>query len=244
MAAPLRSRTLVSAVIIGSLFLLAAAPVNAARIPERSFVPAGLTSVIHIRVDSGCGDAPTDGLEVSIPEGLSFVVPEAVPGWTVETEMVAASRESADADALGERVGLIRWSGGSLPDGQFMDFGLRALFPDEPETVLTFPTVQRCGSLERVYSGTDSDRPAPFVRIGESVTPRDLAGLVALVDELLADVESIQEQVADVRSPALRERVIDVESTSDRLSERVVDLRERLKAIEDILLIEVDPTPE
>ena len=230
-----RPRQIMGAVIIGSLLVLAAAPVNAVKIPERGYVPAGITSVVHVRVDSGCGSEPTDRLEVSIPEGLSQVVPEAIPGWVVEIE-TTPSKTADSADS--ERVSLIRWSGGSLPDGQYMDFGFRALFPDEPDTVLTFPVVQGCGSLERVQSGVDGEGQAPLVNVGKALVPQDLVALADSVDELIAQVGSIQEQVGQVRSPVLRDRVDDVESAGVDLTERFVNLRDRIKVIEDLLASE------
>ena len=226
-------RIIASAVTTCSLLILAASPAIAVKIPEREYVPAGLVSVVHLRVDAGCDGAPTDGLEVSIPEALSGVIPEAAPGWAVETETVAAASDGAEGST--ERVSTIRWTGGSLPDGQFMDFGFRARFPDEVGSVLTFPAIQTCGSVQIDWTDPEGDQPAPVVRVDQAVTQKDVASTVASVDVLLADVERIQEQIGAVNVTGLRDRVESLEAAAEKLSKDLVNLKEQIAAAGIIL---------
>jgi uncharacterized protein YcnI len=143
-------------------------------IPEGS-VPAGGSAVIHFRVPHGCDGAPTDTIEVQLPDGVVSGQPEYIPGWTVETEMVESEPYERFGETLTERVGVIRWSGGSLPDLAYLDFGVRATFLADEGTVLAFPIVQRCGDAEEAWieptveGEPEPDLPAPIVTVGAPV---------------------------------------------------------------------------
>jgi uncharacterized protein YcnI len=234
-----RPRTTTSAVTTLVLLLLAASPALAVKIPEREYVPAGLTSVVHLRVDEGCAGAPTDGIEVGIPEGLSGVTPQAVPGWTVETETVATEATDGDGSAQNERVSVIRWTGGSLPDGQFMDFAFRARFPDEVGTVLTLPVVQTCGSERVEWTDAEGSRAAPVVRLDQAVTQGQLAETVASlavlsteVETLSTEIERIQERLGAVNLTGLRNRVEELEAATDELAEQLAVLQQLMAEAE------------
>ena len=77
------------------------------------------------------------------------VAPEAVAGWTIETEEVATEPYELFGETLATRVGTVRWTG-SLADGQFLDLGLAAVFRDAGE--LVFPVLQGCGTAEVDYA--------------------------------------------------------------------------------------------
>jgi hypothetical protein len=77
-----------------------------------------------------------------------------------------------------ERVGTITWTGGPLPDGQFLDFGINATFQLEPGTY-TLPVIQYCGDESVAWvevpaagqSHDDLERPAPeFVVVDAAAT--------------------------------------------------------------------------
>ena len=124
---------------------------QAVTIPDGGTVEADHVGLIHFRIAEGCDGAATDGLEVTVPEELTQVVPEAVPGWAVESETV-------ERDGSPE-VSVVRWTGGPLPDGQLLEFGLRATFPDEPGLVLELPAVQHCGMTRSRRPRSDSSPP-------------------------------------------------------------------------------------
>src|SRR5262245_5182379 len=119
--------------LAASLPLLAlSVPVSAhVTIPEGQVPGGGEGAVIHLRVPHGCEGAPTDSIEVQIPTGVIGVTPEAVPGWTVETETEATDPYELYGTTLTERTSVVRWTGGSLADHQYLDFGIDAIFPED-----------------------------------------------------------------------------------------------------------------
>jgi hypothetical protein len=157
-------------------------------------------------------------------------IPEAVPGWVVETETATTDgQEGVDEP----RISLVRWSGGPLEDGQFLGFGLRLRFPDDPGAVLEFPVVQRCGELEQAWTGADDAFPVPTVVLAERLSERDLIALNESLDELVAQVEDLRTQVGDVDAANLRSRVTDSESIADEMLKRLDRLAERLSVLEE-----------
>jgi uncharacterized protein YcnI len=161
--------------------LAVSAPASAhVTIPDGSQIPAGSTSTIHLRVPHGCQGEPTDTLEVQLPGGIVAAQPEYVPGWAVEVESVESVPYEHFGETLTERVGVIRWSGGDLPDFAYYDFGIRATFLLDAGTELRIPVVQRCGELEEAWievpeEGQDPEElelPAPTIIIADAqVTP-------------------------------------------------------------------------
>jgi uncharacterized protein YcnI len=173
-------------------------------VAEEEVVGGGEGAVIHFRVPHGCEGAATDAIEVQIPEGIIGVTPEAVPGWTVETESVETEPYELYGSTLTERVSVVRWSGGTLPDHQFLDFGMSAIFPENP-TELTFPIVQHCGADELAWielpeAGQDPEElehPAPTL----TVVAEGEADLQAVVDDLAARVVALEAEVEALREP-------------------------------------------
>lgn len=211
-------------------------------IPDGGNLPPDRVSPINFRVVLGCDGSPTDRLEVEIPAGVVAVLPEAVPGWDVEVFYDDDAPEGEPSVEPGEVAGpaededdrpdvrRVVWSGGSVPDGQFAEFGLRARFPDEPGASLAFPTIQSCGSMERrLTGGPDSDTPAPRVRIRENLSVAELNTLADTVEQLSAEVDDVAGQLTNVDPQNLRRRVGEVESQLQELQETVADLQQRLE---------------
>ncbi len=233
MTVPKRHRLIAASSVGAVMLMVLAAPAQGVRIPEGGVVPPGSTFVIHFQVHEGCDGSPTDALEVTIPESVGNPIPEAMPGWVVETEPAATEgQESGDAEP---RISLVRWTGGPLEDGQFLQFGLRLRFPDEPGAVLEFPVVQRCGpELEQDWTGTaDEEFPVPTVVLAERLSERDLIALNETLDELVTEVEELRTQIGDVDAANLRSRVTDGESATDEIAKRLDRLAERISAVEE-----------
>lgn len=96
-----------------------------------------------MRIPHGCtGGLPTDTVELTIPAGFSSVKPQHVAGWTATRLM------------SGSRVTGVVWSGGSLPDSQFADFGVQVKYPAQSGTY-GMKVVQRCGSSSATWDGAD-----------------------------------------------------------------------------------------
>jgi uncharacterized protein YcnI len=199
---------------------------HAVTIPDGGTVEADHVGLIHFRITEGCDGAPTDGLEVSVPQELRQVIPEAVPGWTVETETVELEGSP--------EVSIVRWTGGPLPDGQLLEFGLRATFPDEPGVVLDFPAVQHCGTTALDWSGIGEDMPVPVVRTADRVGAADLIALADTVSEMSTTLEDIQTQLGEVDAPNVRSRVNDLEAAVEDITTQLEEIIERLDELEAV----------
>jgi uncharacterized protein YcnI len=249
-------RVAISASIAG-LLAAAAVPAQAVNIPEGNAVTPDSTSYITFRVFSACDGLPMDTLEVTIPEGVSNPIPEAVAGWSVEVlEPMVPEDEEADEEAAEDGVDeadeeempeptVVTWSGGSLADGNLANFGMRARFPDADAEVLEFPVIQRCGDVEVEHAPTvtltQRYGQEAIAELDETVQALavDVDQLRADVDQLRADVDQVQTQVGDVNVVNLRTRVRDTENAIEELQGNMADLDERVTALE-----EASPAPE
>ncbi len=207
------TRRIFPAVLSAGLVVALGGVAQAVTIPDGGTVEADHVGLIHFRITEGCDGAATDGLEVTIPDGLKQVIPEAVPGWTVETETV-------ERDGSPE-VSVVRWTGGPLPDGQLLEFGLRATFPEDPGLVLEFPAVQRCGTTALDWTGISEDMPVPAVRTADRVGATDLIALADAVAKMSTTIEDIQTQLGDVDAPNVRSRVSELETTAEDITTKL-----------------------
>jgi len=157
----------------GLLLITGALPVSAhASFPDGGAVATGSTTVVHVRIGHGCDGAAVDTVEIQLPEGIVGARPEYVPGWGLEIEVVPSEPYDVYGETMTERVGVIRWTGGDLPDFAFFDFGFRATFLLDPGSVHV-PVIQRCGDAEVAWieipaEGEDHDSleyPAPELTI-------------------------------------------------------------------------------
>lgn len=220
------------ALAAGALALLAA-PASAVNIPEGGAVTPDSVFVIHFQVNESCDGAPTDGLEVTIPDVVSNPQPEEVSGWNVEVATLDPADDPDAGDEASAGPTVVRWSGGVIEEGTFGEFGLRARFPDEPGVTIAFPVVQHCGLVERVFTEGDDEDPAPTVTLTERFGPRDIADLSDSVAQMQAQIDALSAQVGNVDVPNLRSRVSDAEDAVQELETRIDDLDTRLNAVED-----------
>lgn len=222
-------KRLIRGTVAAGALALVAAPAAAVNIPEGGAVTPDSVFVIHFQVQEGCDGAATDALEVTIPAQVSNPLPEAVPGWDVAVDTLDDESSDGDADALT----IVRWTGGSLQDGAFAEFGLRARFPDEPGASIAFPVVQRCGLVERIWSGSDGDSPAPTVTLTERFGPRDLVELNDSVAALSSQVEEMDAELGTVDVPNLRSRVSDTENAIDDVMSQLDELQKQVASLQD-----------
>lgn len=210
-----RARTaLKRGAVSAGLFGLLATPVQASvNIPEGGAVPPDGVFVIHFQVFEGCDGAPTNAVEVTIPDAVRNPLPQGVPGWETEIETTA---EGEDAERT-----VVRWSGGLVEPDEFVEFGLRARFPDEPDTTLAFPTVQTCGTVQNEWTGDQ----APTVTLSPRVGPRGVIELDETVAQLNADVEALRTRLAGVDPVNLRSRVSDLEDGVGGIQDGVGELQ-------------------
>jgi uncharacterized protein YcnI len=167
-----------------ALLLAIAVPASAhVYIVESDVVGGGYGTEVTIRIPHGCDGAATTALEVQIPAGVTSVKPKLMAGWTIDvvsTTPVVPSMAPGASPLTDEQldamtapiVSSVKWSGGTLPDSEYADFQLRAVFPETPGTV-SLPAVQYCGDtqvawIEMPAAGQDPEtleHPAPSVTV-------------------------------------------------------------------------------
>lgn len=205
-ASRLTATVALSALALAATGLPTQANVN---IPEGGAVTPGSVFLINFQAQEGCEGLAMDTLEVTIPEAVDNPVPEDIPGWTVEVE-------TDDDDA----VSLVRWSGGPLDSGTFLEFGMRLGFPDEPGATIEFPVVQRCGTEELTST--------PTVNLAPRFGPRDLIALSDGQDSLRTEIDELRSRLGNVDPENLRSRVGDTESAIDTIEVRLDEFEARL----------------
>lgn len=128
-----------------------------------------------LRVGHGCGAGkPTTAIRVAIPEGVSSVSAQPKPGWDIKVETTRLEKpvDAGHGRVTDTVVNAVSWSGGSLPNEQFDEFGLVLKLPDAPGKQLWLPVVQTCEGGEARWdqipaAGQRAERPAAMIRIAD-----------------------------------------------------------------------------
>jgi periplasmic copper chaperone A len=151
---------------------------------------AGEFTKIDFRVGHGCEESPTTSLTVRVPEGVTFVAPEIVPGWRASvTTAKFAEPITVFGEQITEGVRTITWRGGPLPDGYMTDFGVSMRLAEGAGKTLYFPAVQRCQQgVHRwitipVEGQEEPDEPAPGVELIAAESTEEEAAAPAPVVE-------------------------------------------------------------
>lgn len=159
------AKTVLGALAASSALIAVAIPASAhASVQLYGSTPtAGGYGHMFIRIPHGCdGGLSTDTIKVQVPAEFASVKPQAKAGWNVA--VVKAAGQPTE----------ITWSGGSLLDANFDDFGISVKYPSIAGTY-PIPTVQYCGTatvawVEVPAAGQDSHslaKPAPTVNVAE-----------------------------------------------------------------------------
>lgn len=140
-------------------FLFLTRPAGAHVEPTTATGEAGRRADVGFVPTHGCGDSPTIGIDIKLPDGVLDPIAAELDGWTA----------SVDRD-------VVTWDGGPLPDGDEATFSVNVLLPDVPGTTLSFPTIQRCPNdtlswIQQPDDGTDQSFPAPALAIVEATGP-------------------------------------------------------------------------
>lgn len=160
---------------------------------------------MFMRIPHGCeGGLATDTIKIQLPADFQSVKPQFKSGWKAAVSKNAAGQFE------------VSWSGGSLPDDQFDDFGMSVKFPKKAGDY-ALPTVQYCGSssvawIEVAHNGQDShslDKPAPVVKVASSDATASWTGEVSVS----MSKKSSAEVVIDAPS-TLRNKPVTVKVTS------------------------------
>ena len=171
------SKIAMTAIVTLSVLVLPAQSNGHAVIDEGAAV-AGSFSFISLRVTHGCAASPTQEIRMKIPAGVTRVSPEYRTGWSIEKKMrkLETPYENEAGHLVSEMIDEIVWSGGSLPDGYYGVFQIRALIPDTPGVTLWFKTIQNCaeGTIRWIEVPASEDQnpyelkePSPYLRVTE-----------------------------------------------------------------------------
>ena len=130
-------RRLGAVVVIAVLVLLVLPPPAWAHVAlEPDEAIAGTTATLTFSFRHGKDGTATTALEVELPEGAAVVDLPAIEGWEATT-------------SAGDRP-VVRWSGGSVPDGIEAEFPMVVRLPPAPGVAL-FPTIQETGAGELAW---------------------------------------------------------------------------------------------
>lgn len=190
---PARSFALAALVASGAL-LASAGPASAhASIQlygEKAY--AGKGAVIFIRIGHADPGKSSTKIDVQIPEGVTSVKPQRIGGWT----------EATTPTADGKNVATVSWSGGSLPDSSFQDFGIKVTFPKTPGVALPFKVVQTLNDGSQIAwielaapGGAEPTHPAPTVVLVDpaatsAVAPPTTAAAPSIAAELTGSLSA------------------------------------------------------
>jgi uncharacterized protein YcnI len=106
-------------------------------------------------------DSDVVGVSMQVPADVESILVREAPGWRVRIEK------------SGDRVAVIRWSGGRIPADQYDSFQFIARNPVQ-EGELTWKIVQTyTDATDRWIGPPDSEYPAARTRISESASPVD-----------------------------------------------------------------------
>ncbi|MDP1818374.1 MAG: YcnI family protein [Acidimicrobiales bacterium] len=167
-------QTLAITGLAGTALLGLALPATAHVGPSPSSAPAGSFLKFELRVAHGCGETGnTTKVEVQIPEGITSVTPQVVPGWAIErtVEPVDPPADDGHGGEITERTAVVSWTGGPLLHDELEEFGLSVALPDTPGETLFFPTIQTCddGStadwIQLPQGDEEPDQPAPAIEL-------------------------------------------------------------------------------
>ncbi len=164
-------RALVAAAL--AAFALAAAPAAPAHVGlEPTTAVAGSETTFTVTVPHGCAGSPTTEIAIKLPPSVRAAWPAPAPGWDLE----ATPAGGASGDEGGEtaqRLDIVRWSGGRIPDGELGEFRIKLALPDDPGGIVAIPAVQTCEDGETRWiqvpgegeRADDLSEPAPTIAL-------------------------------------------------------------------------------
>lgn len=167
----------VLATTLGALMALASGTVSGHAVINEGTAVAGSFTFVTLRITHGCGESATREVRVTIPEGVTRVSSRFEEHWSFAKQVRKLDEPiMAGGEAVTEVVEHVVWSGGTLPDGYYGEFQLRAMMPNEPGRVLWFKTVQVCDDGELRWDMIPAqgqnpyalEMPSPFLKLVEN----------------------------------------------------------------------------
>lgn len=132
-------------------------------------------ATINFKVPNERDDASTTQLEVNFPvdQPLSSVMPQDVPGWTVNVEKTKLDKPlTVHGKQINEAVTKVTWSGGKIGPGKFQQFPLSVgKLPDSTDKMV-FKAIQSYDNGEVVRwieepkeGAAEPQNPAPVLKL-------------------------------------------------------------------------------
>ncbi len=115
-------------------------------------------------------DLPTTGVRLTIPAGVTAVMPNAKAGWKIDLTHLAAEvggADQKDAERPRKQVTEIAWTGGVIPAGQRDEFVFSAKVPSA-ESTLQWKAYQQYQDGSVVAWERDPKQPAAKNAAGKS----------------------------------------------------------------------------
>lgn len=140
---------------------------------EPATAPAGSETTFTLTVPHGCAGSPTIDVALKLPPAVTAAWPVPAPGWDLEA--TPAGDQADQAGETAQRLDIVRWAGGELPDGELGEFRIRLALPDEPGAVLAIPVVQTCADGETRWIQV----PAEGEQAGDLAEPAPTIALTA-----------------------------------------------------------------
>ena len=153
---------------------------------------AGGFARFALRVPNERDNADTTRISVKFPEQVLSASFQPVEGWKRTVKMVELDQPiDVEGEQVTERIDTVTWSGGRIRPGEFQEFGVSFRTPEEPDTELAFPAVQRYsnGDVVRWIGPPDAEEPAPVVAITEAPPEEGGAAAPAETPAQAAQVE-------------------------------------------------------
>jgi len=103
--------------------------------PAETGIATCQTFTVSVPVEK---DLPTTGVRLSIPAGVTAVMPNAKAGWKIDLNYIPADAGAADhkdAERPRKQVTEIAWTGGVIPAGQRDEFVFSAKVPSVESTL-------------------------------------------------------------------------------------------------------------
>lgn len=135
--------------------------------------PSGGYFTTAFKVGHGCGEEPTTKIEIKIPDGVTSVAPQPVPGWELSTTTRKLDPPiDMEGTKLTETTDTVVWQGGSLPHDQLQMFWLSMKLPEgKAGQQVAFPIIQTCGTTSTDWIAIpkegepEPDHPAAVVTL-------------------------------------------------------------------------------
>jgi uncharacterized protein YcnI len=162
-------RRIAAAACVAALALPAAAQAHVSLHPNT--LPTGSNATVEVRVPNETSNARVTRVEMAVPPGFLFLLPQPVPGWTARVVQEKLAKPiKTDDGTVTEQAKEVVWTatrGAGTPPGEFQGFPIVIGVPGRAGDVLAFKTVQRYsdGSVVRWIDPVAGDHPAPTVDV-------------------------------------------------------------------------------